>query len=275
MEQNCPRCGSFKISGSVLSVLRKKDKLKLSSWIRNENEIGATPEITSENLQSIIRTQIPSVEVRAETLLRFMYRNVPTLGAPVPYYSASIAAQALTWAINQEETRFIEHYLTKKGYLEKLNLNSQVITPEGHIFLEGMESKNAASSNAFVAMSFAPEYKELFERGISVGISKAGYRPVRVDNVEHNGKIDDEIIAQIRKSRFVVADFTGHRAGVYYEAGFAQGLRLPVVWSCRLDDVANLHFDIRQYNCLTWASPEEIVLPLQNRIEALLGRGPI
>ena len=34
----------------------------------------------------------------------------------------------------------------------------------------------------------------------------------------------DRIIAQIRASKFVVADFTRNRGGVYYEAGFALGL---------------------------------------------------
>ena len=45
-------------------------------------------------------------------------------------------------------------------------------------------------------------------------------------------KIDDEIIGEIRRSRFLVADFThgdkGARGSVYYEAGFAYGLGLPV-----------------------------------------------
>ena len=40
---------------------------------------------------------------------------------------------------------------------------------------------------------------------------------------------------QIRKSKFLIADFTGQRGGVYYEAGFAYGLGLPVIWTCRKD----------------------------------------
>lgn len=37
-------------------------------------------------------------------------------------------------------------------------------------------------------------------------------------------RIDDEIIGRIRASRFIVADFTGHRPGVYFEAGMMLGL---------------------------------------------------
>ena len=73
-------------------------------------------------------------------------------------------------------------------------------------------------------------------------VRAAGYDPLRIDRVEHVAKIDDEIVAQIRRSRFVLADFTGHRGGVYFEAGFALGLNLPVIWTCRQDAVDQLHF---------------------------------
>jgi hypothetical protein len=86
---------------------------------------------------------------------------------------------------------------------------------------------------------------------------------------------DDEIISQIRKSRFLVADFTGHRGGVYFEARFAMGLGMPVFWTCRKDDLPHLHFDIRQYNCIDWADPADLAVRLRRRIEAVIGAGPI
>lgn len=83
-------------------------------------------------------------------------------------------------------------------------------------------------------------------------ISDAGYEPMRIDRREHNGKIDDQIIVEIKKSKFVVCDFTGHRGGVYFEAGFAMGLGKPVIWCCKEDYFNDLHFDTRQYNHIKW-----------------------
>src|SRR5712672_2679134 len=37
-------------------------------------------------------------------------------------------------------------------------------------------------------------------------------------------RFGDEIISQIRRSKFLIADFTGRRGGVYFEAGLAMGL---------------------------------------------------
>lgn len=79
---------------------------------------------------------------------------------------------------------------------------------------------------------------------------------------------------QIRKSRFLVADFTEQKHGVYFEAGFALGLGRNVIWTCRKNDMKNLHFDIRQYNCIDWQNESELSARLKLRIEAILGAGP-
>ena len=100
-----------------------------------------------------------------------------------------------------------------------------------------------------------------------------------MDNVEHNNRIDDEIIASIRKCKFLVADFSVNSGGVYFEAGFAMGLGRPVIWTVGREDQKNeIHFDNRQYlNFIRW-NPEkikELALALKNRIEATIGKGPL
>jgi nucleoside 2-deoxyribosyltransferase len=92
--------------------------------------------------------------------------------------------------------------------------------------------------------------------------------------VEHVNRIDDEIIGRIRSSRFIVADFTGHRAGVYFEAGMMLGLGRTVIWMCKDDDLANAHFDTRQYNFINYKSVEEARKRLYDRIMAIEGAGP-
>lgn len=66
----------------------------------------------------------------------------------------------------------------------------------------------------------------------------------------------------------LIADFTKQRGGVYFEAGFAMGLGIPVIWSCRSDDINNLHFDTRQYNHIVWNDYSDLRTKLVNRIKA-------
>ncbi|SRR6266478_9216932 len=82
------------------------------------------------------------------------------------------------------------------------------------------------------AMSFAAEMSEFYDKAIEPAVRQAGYEPIRVDRREHANSIDDEIIGNIRKARFMGADFTGQRAGVYFEAGMMNGLGRTVVWMC-------------------------------------------
>ena len=89
-----------------------------------------------------------------------------------------------------------------------------------------------------------------------------------MDEKQFNDKIDDKIIAEIRRSGLVVADVTGHRADVYYEAGFATGLGLPVIWTWEEADIENAHFDTRQYNHIVWKDAEDLKTKLVSRIEA-------
>ena len=121
-------------------------------------------------------------------------------------------------------------------------------------------------------MWFDETLQDAYRRGIEPAIQSCGYQATRVDQIEHTGKIDDRIIAELRNSRFVVADFTqgedGARGGVYYEAGFAHGLNIPVIFTCREDCIRHLHFDTRQYVHISWTTPEELRERLQRRISA-------
>ena len=62
-------------------------------------------------------------------------------------------------------------------------------------------------------MWFDPSMEDAYTEGIKPAIQDAGYEPLRIDRVEHINKIDDEIIKEIRRSQFVVADFTSDDKG--------------------------------------------------------------
>jgi nucleoside 2-deoxyribosyltransferase len=95
---------------------------------------------------------------------------------------------------------------------------------------------------------------------------------IRVDRVEHSENINDKIIADIRRAEFVVADFSFHPAGVYFEAGFALGLHRLVVWTCRQDEFKTdkVHFDTRPYNHIVWETEADLREKLTARVRALV-----
>ena len=151
------------------------------------------------------------------------------------------------------------------------------VTVAGWERLEKLKQSGRTSNLAFVAMWFDQSVKELYDEAIRPAVRNAGYEPMRIDRHEHVNRIDDEIIGQIRRSRFMVADFTGQRLGVYFEAGLMMGLGRNVIWMCRQDQLNEhmLHFDVRQYNFIEWESLEDAKTRLLHRILAIEGQGPL
>ncbi len=150
------------------------------------------------------------------------------------------------------------------------------IESDGWVRIEELQdSKSTRYKQAFVAMWFDKKMTEIFEEGICPAIEADGITTAfRVDLSEHNNKICDQIIQEIRRSQFMVADFTGNRGGVYYEAGFAGGLGIPVIWIVHEDDLDDVHFDTRQYNHITYSTPEELRDKLKARILATIQTSP-
>ncbi len=104
-----------------------------------------------------------------------------------------------------------------------------------------------------------------------------GYTLLVINEFEHINPILDEIIAGIKASKFVIADFTYNNRGAYYESGFARGYGIPVIHTIKdghdnhaKDKEKRLHFDIQQINYLKWNDPIILRGQLINRIKAVI-----
>lgn len=272
---SCQRCGEFQISGTAVALLQSMDehqRAHVSGWCLDQDRGGAIAVLNSENIRQIAQRPSLGVLERADRLLVEAARNTKQLAVHIdgtePRYLAA------TYSTNTNDIKMLMRLLQGKGFLSELKAFNAGISTEGLIRLDELRVQPKLGMKAFVAMWFSDELNAIYTQGFQSAIIEAGYDPVRMDKIEHVNRIDDEIIAQIRMSRFLVADFTGHRAGVYFEAGFALGLDIPVIWTCRKDDIKKLHFDIRQFNCIDWTSGSELHKRLRHRIEALIGVGP-
>ncbi len=186
---------------------------------------------------------------------------------------------AKSWCKNEEELHFYIESLGKRGLLEispTVPIPSAVlITAKGWDFLETNRHKNRKDSKkVFVAMWFHESMDSTYNEAIAPATKEAGYVSFRVDRVEYIDKIDDKIIANIRSSKFLIADFSGQRNSVYYETGFAQGLGIPVILCVRKKDAKCLSFDTRQYNYIIWEDKKDLKGRLIDRIKALFGQYP-
>ena len=273
----CPRCGEYSLTGSAESMLRDQHQIQnpgaVSGWIRLQNAMGITPRVDSDAVPMLRRLTKPAFRERVERFLVAAAGKVQTLGQWFKPGEAEFIGVSYSDDIN--ELAVILDYLKAEGLLTNESIQQgERLTAKGYISADELRSKRAASSQAFVAMWLDHSMQSVYDNGLSIGISNAGFTPMLIPKKEHANKIDDEIIAEIRRSAFIVADFTSQRQNVYFETGFALGLGLPVIWTCRQDDIKNLHFDIRQYNSIDWKDEPDLAQRLQRRIEAMFGQGP-
>ena len=272
-----------------------KLRARLTTQLLNANLRGnPEPEVTYDMIQLAKDARPLPANDKAERLLRHIVEKNPDIAVPAtlirdldyheaPRFPLSFSAMAWSESTTMEEVEFLLDYLRQHEYvtLERNNQFTRVtVTVQGHSHVAS-QLTSTNSSQAFVAMWFNDSMDAVYNHAIAPAIQAAGYEPYRIDRGNFLNKIDDEIIAQIRQSRFIVADFTHDpegsvRGSVYYEAGFAYGLGIPVIFTAHED--ADLHFDTRQFPHILW-NPDNLDTlkqELTNRILALpeLGPGP-
>ena len=301
---DCYNCGRYSITYEANEDLpyNLKRELKgkkhlISGYLREMSDLVLKTEvITNSNYKNLLsNSKIPNtISEKLDKLLLFIYRKTEFLYQDI---IVDYKQPATAYAKDETELRNMVGALESLDYIKRTNQFepfTYILTLAGFEKAESMEKQAISSRQAFVAMWFNDFMQNIYDGYISKAIEDAGYKPLIISAKEHNGKICDNIIAEIRKSKFLIADFTGQRGGVYYEAGFAHGLGLPVIWTCRKDwfdgfvekdviavidgiedkirikEKSSPHFDIRQYNFIVWETGEELYEKLKNRILATI-----
>ena len=270
-----------------LPSLDDGEKARLTSVLvdsRNQQGERWGPLVTPELIERARRARSLAVHERAERILRFLGTQSQAIGDQVDLSLASpdesdVDRQAMAWSESTtlEEIQYLADYLADQSWLQRPIHGRYTVTVDGHRRISDVKT-NPDSGQGFVAMWFDEEMEDAYSHGIAPAIESAGYKPMRIDQKADVVKIDDEIVAEIRRSRFLVADFTqgddGARGGVYFEAGFALGLGIPVIYTCREGSISKIHFDTRQYHHTAWNDPADLRDKLEKRILALIGEGP-
>lgn len=296
----CPQCGVYQINAhcadgldGYLGPVGKRDRTDLSAFIRErQHERGKPVYLSFDFLDSAkhdplgdeFRARPPlSFTKRADKLLKALGAETPGAGHVINFSMASPDWQAKAWALDRAEWGALIEYLQTSKRINRDYRGDGIerlwILPSGWQRLEELEKEGPELTQGFVAMWFHEELNRLYDEALAPAIRAAGYEPLRIDQHHGEDRIDHRIEVQIRQSRFVVADFTGHRGGVYFEAGFARALGRPVFFTCHEDHFKDRHFDITQFACLSWKwdkpSLEKLKSDLRFSIENICGRGPL
>ncbi|WP_276979336.1 hypothetical protein [Flavobacterium filum] len=293
-EFDCPLCKKYIIKYDarinlprMISDKYLEKRHLLSGIFRERYELLLYEEvITTDNFESMLHTvNVPvTLQERMDKIITYLYNKTKYYSERLDIYQPQ--DYSLGYAVNEDEFNHMLMELDLQRHLidreQKHSTHYRLrLTSKGFERAEQLRTSPIISNQCFVAMWFSDEmnkvYSDYFVPAIEAKTldgqnitDEKSYKSIKIDMKDFNDEIVDEIISEIRKSKFIVADFTGNRGGVYYEAGFAKGLGLEVIFCCKKDDFKNMHFDVNHKNYIVWETGEDLYNKLRKRISATI-----
>ncbi len=281
IEYDCPRCGKFALCGPLShelpdTFLKPPRRDVMSHRLRCLQPSDGKPVLVFQNELAVFRLDdsLPSPGEQADNLILWIGNHQSSTGdrvaIAVPAVSAWIGAaithpnrsSGLEWLLKQPELMMC----WEREDMPHLQLRLTLAGWERRKAIERAHGVNR--TKAFMAMQFGDsELQHVFDVCFKEAAKQAGFDLRLLTDGQGAGLIDDQLRVALRTSRFVIADLTHGNKGAYWEAGFAEGLGRPVIYTCkkkiwdeRNDPDPNkvkVHFDTAHWNTIIW-DPDDL-----------------
>lgn len=275
---NCKRCSKYIIGGGAITYWdkNKNDQAmkKVSYWLQNRGNKKDPIEISKlRNLPNII--ELPKPRVQADNLLLWIGINAKEYNSEVSEelqvlisVIGSNSEEEVKWiADHLKEEKFIDHngfqvtfYKSKRNPPQD-ELNAVMTFKGWDRYYELLKPSNV-SRLCFMAMQYNdPLLEKIYSEQIVKTLKQTGFDIKLLRETLKAGSIDDQLRVQIRRAKFILVDLTHDNEGAYWEAGFAEGLGKPVIYTCEkrffnredpYSEMGGVHFDANHHLTVIW-----------------------
>ena len=263
---DCAHCGKFGLTGTLVACLptlliQAEAAPKLSHVIRKAHETGQQLVLDSYTAEAILQNPLPRPREQADLLIQWLATNSPGPGEPLELnydlHGAIVGAKS-----HAGFSMLIEHLIATglivgphQTYLSGESVAHVALTFAGWDYYETLRLGGATYRKAFMAMKFGdPILNSMLDQVFRPAVKRAGFDLLKLDDKPKAGLIDDRMRVEIRASDFVIADLTHNNLGAYWEAGYAEGLGKPVIYTCERSkfDATKTHFDTNHHLTIVW-----------------------
>lgn len=283
---DCAHCGEFGLTGSLVACLptflaQHDSAAKLSHVIRKANETGQQLLLDSYTAEAILKNPLPRPREQADLLVQWLAAKSPgpgeTLDINYDLHGAIFGAKS-----HAGFSMITEHLLATgliagphQKYLSGESIVQVSLTFAGWDHYETLRLGGTNYRKAFMAMKFGDTTLDsLLHQFFKPAVKRAGFDLFKLDDRPKAGLIDDRMRVEIRGADFVIADLTHDNLGAYWEAGYAEGLGKPVIYTCERTkfNATKTHFDTNHHLTIVWDSDAgaEAGLQLTETIRATL-----
>jgi hypothetical protein len=284
----CSRCGIYVISESNIDNVVFNDIYKstiISRWIRLNQSYNETV-IDTEKIKNILENNyLPNSSEQLDNLLLYLGNAAKK---PSDYIKAEAEDVSLIiGSIDETDVFYHLEHLVEKGlvtYNDELSGESPIInksigivtailTHEGWDRYYQLQNSNKDSRLAFMAMQYKNEIlQKIYSEIIIQAVRDTGYEIRKLDDVNRAGLIDDKLRVEIRRSKFIISDLTDDNNGAYWEAGYAEGLSMPVIYICEEEKfkTSKSHFDTNHHLTVLWKDDEAGLKKFTDELKATI-----
>jgi len=286
---HCPRCGEFVLSRSILQGLVAHQFLKddqekiaiLSYAIRKMQRTREIPYLDSYLVDQLLQNSLPSLSEQIDNFILWLGEQTgygETIWVEPPTHQSVIGAKT------EDAFNFILKYLLNANLVDG-EVNESIDGSVGQVevslsfngwkYYDDLKRLAVGSRKVFMAMKYGDsDLDRIVNEYFKPAIASTGFELHRLDDAPKAGLIDDRLRVEIRTSRFLISDLTHENAGAYWEAGFAEGLGKPVIYTCEKSkfESQKTHFDTNHHLTVIWDKdkPELAAEHLKATIRATL-----
>lgn len=273
---NCHNCGCYFCSGTALALLESEPeiiKAALSHMIWRKRSSGQDVSIGREELIQACKMEFPDPEEQMDNLILFL-GNEQYAEISKQFELQFQDLRAKLGSFTSHDAKYVVLEAFERGLLKGTPAQSMAIASlsfDGWRYFRELERGHTKSTHAFMAMPFGhPELTAFVDTCFRPAVAETGFTLKRLDDAPEAGVIDNRMRVEIRQSKFVIADLTNENRGAYWEAGFAEGLGKPVIYTCEKSyfDANKTHFDTNHCTTVIWdaAEPEKAAEELKATI---------
>lgn len=267
---NCTPAGSYGLAAESYDWYRdlnyavKREMFPLiSAYIRELTENDENVQLTAADLENIRNSpRLPqTVEEKGEKLLQHLYRQSGGTTKPVVMHQLA-ESYNITYSLNLQEMVYIIEKLKEEEKLERAG-STITLTIKGKLAAEaGIGGKKLKPC----CVLLAEEWEQEWANSVLPKVYQCGYSP-EISDAAASGQTGFSA-EQFAGNKLLIADLSGRNPEVYWAAGYAQGLQIPVIWtihSSAADEQISKSGFIRP---IVWEDASQLGALLQQRLNA-------
>jgi len=271
---DCPNCGRYELTGTDIQMVRNGVTESpdfgpcLAHKIRRMQRNKEWPRVPSDIIDRMRKDErerkLPDPAEQADNLILWLGETQRYPGGvlrPFDYRNVT----AVIGAFDPKGVQFIVESMRKKELVEAdVSLVTDcwiTLTFAGWVRYHQLKRQSTSGPRAFMAMKYNDQVldQKIFPK-FKDATKEAGFDLVKLTEVSCAGSIDEQLRVEIRRASFLVADLTHENPGAYWEAGFAEALGKPVIYTCEKNifETRGTHFDTNHSHTILWEENDPV-----------------